>query len=69
MSKLRVYIGSNLKKLRKERNMKQKDVADYIGISIAVYSSYETDKREPTLSVVIALAELFQTSTDTILGL
>ena len=69
MAKTKVFIGNHLRMLRKERNMKQKDVADYLGISVAVYSSYETDTNEPPLSVIIGLAELFETSTDNILDI
>ena len=69
MKKVRVFIGKHLRNLRKARNLKQKELADYLGISVAVYSSYENDINEPTLSIVIALAEYYQTTVDNILNL
>ena len=68
MKKIKIQIGHHLCELRKERKLKQKDVADYLGISIAVYSMYETDKHEPSLSTIIGLAELYGTTTDNILN-
>ena len=69
MKKTRVYIGKNLRNLRCKHNLKQKDVALFLGVSVAVYSSYETDKHEPTLSDIIGLSELYNTTVDNILNI
>lgn len=59
---------STLKELRKEKGLKQSEVANYLGVSTQAYSSYETGAREPGLDIVLKLADLFGVSTDTILG-
>lgn len=48
--------------------MVQKQVAAYLGIDQRVYSNYETGKREIPVRFVVALAELYGTTTDFILG-
>lgn len=69
MKKVRILIGSHLRKLRVDHCLSQKEVAQYLGISVQVYSLYETDKNEPSLSIVIGLAELYGTTVDNILNI
>ena len=59
---------SRLKDLRDDKDLVQKEVANYLGINQRVYSNYETGKREIPTRFVIMLADLYQTSTDYILG-
>lgn len=58
-----------LKDLREDKDLVQKQVADYLGIDQRVYSNYETGKREMPSRFFIALAKLYDTSTDYIFGL
>ncbi len=57
-----------LKDLREDNDMVQKQVAAFLGIDQRVYSTYETGKREIPARYVVKLAELYNTSTDYILG-
>ena len=59
----------NLRGIREDRDIKQKDIAKYLNISQNTYSQYETEQRQLPLSCLIALAKLYKTSTDYILGL
>jgi len=63
-----MIIGGSLKECRKKANLKQKDVADKLGIKQQTYSGYESGKHEPEMETVIKLAELFNTSIDKLLG-
>ena len=58
-----------LRDLREDQELKQKEVAAVLGIDQRVYSNYETGKREIPTRLAIRLAELYNTSTDYILGL
>ena len=58
-----------LRDLRNDSDLMQKQVAGVLGIDQRVYSNYETGKREIPTRFVIKLAELYDTSTDYILGL
>ncbi len=57
-----------LKDMRSDRDLMQKQVADYLGIDQRVYSNYETGKREIPVRLVVKLADLYGTSTDYLLG-
>ena len=58
-----------LRDLREDQELKQKEVAAILGIDQRVYSTYETGKREIPTHHATKLAELYNTSTDYILGL
>jgi transcriptional regulator with XRE-family HTH domain len=49
-------IGIIIKTLRKNKGIKQKELALKLGISNAYLSSIENDKREPSLELTKALA-------------
>ena len=57
----------NLKKLRKELNLSQKDVAINIGITDKTYANYENGNTEPNIDTIIKLAEFFHVTTDELL--
>ncbi len=61
-------IGSNIKALRTMRNIKQKDMADALGFSCQNISKWENDVSMPDIETVVALAQYFNVSTDTLLG-
>lgn len=60
--------GKRLKALREEYGITQKELADRLSLTPKAISFYELDKREPTGEVLIALANMFHTSTDYLLG-
>ena len=61
-------IKERLKRLRKENGVSQKEVADYIGVSVIAYSNYEQGIREPSLDVLLKLSDFFDTTCDYLLG-
>lgn len=58
----------NLKEIRLEKGLTQKAVADYIGCSPVVYSRYETGDREPSIDMLIKIADCFNVTLDEIIG-
>lgn len=64
-----VNIGSKLKKLRLEKALTQSQVAQRIGVTTAMVSSYELGSRLPSYEKLIKLAALYDVSTDYLLGL
>ena len=58
-----------LKDLREDHDLSQQQVADYLGMKQPQYSRYERGLRDIPTDVLIRLAQLYQTSTDYILGL
>ncbi len=57
-----------LKTCRKERHSTQKQVAEAIGTSEQNYQRYERGSQQPTLPVLIALADYFDVSLDYLVG-
>lgn len=55
--------------LKKERKLLQKDIASSVGLSLRAYQYYEKGKKEPTLSVLLRLADYFDVSLDYLVGL
>ena len=49
-------FAEHLLQLRKQRGLKQTELAKIIGIGWRAYQTYERGEREPTLSTLIALA-------------
>lgn len=58
-----------LKDIRQKHNLTQKELAEQLHIKQNTFSQYENGKRELPVEILIALARLFNTSTDYILGL
>lgn len=54
--------------LQKKSRLEKKDVFKAIGLSRTTYYYYETGEREPSISVLTALADFFNVSTDYLLG-
>ena len=57
-----------LRQLREANGYSQKLVAARIGCSPSIVSSYETGERLPSIHNLIALADLYHVSVDTLLG-
>lgn len=57
-------LSKNLRKLRTERNLKQKEISKSIGISERAYCFYENGEREPKLDYIIKLSRYFDVSLD-----
>ena len=58
-----------IRDLREDRDITQKDIAEYLHIRQNTYSQYENGQRQLPISVLISLAKYYNTSTDYILGL
>ena len=64
MKELRMVI----KDLREDNDIKQKTVAEYLGVSQQTYSNYENGHREIPIWVVLKLSRYYKVSTDYLLG-
>lgn len=61
-------IGKILKFLRKKTNLKQKTVAEMVGIAQQTYGGYESGRHEPSIEIMIRLADIYEVSMDFITG-
>lgn len=60
--------GQRLKELRIERNVSQKQLAEYLGYEQSGISHYEKGNRQMDATTLIKIAEFFNTSVDYLLG-
>lgn len=58
-----------IRDLREDSDMTQQQVADYLSMKQPQYNRYERGLRDIPSDILIALAKLYATSTDYILGL
>lgn len=63
-----MQIGLIIKTLRKERDITQEQLAEYLGISSRAVSQWECEKTMPDISQLPVLANLFEVTTDYLLG-
>ena len=57
-----------MKELRKEKKIKQIDMAKFLGVSLRSYQYYESAEHYPDLPGVVKLADYFDVSMDYLTG-
>lgn len=62
-------FGPNLKKLRTQMGLNQKQLAERLGVTKSVISYYESQERSPSPEVLIRCARIFHVTADYLLGL
>lgn len=58
-----------IRDLREDRDLKQRELADYLNCSQQVYSNYELGQRDIPSEMLIRLSRFYKVSVDYILGL
>ena len=64
-----VDFGERVKNLRTRNNLTQAQLAERLGVSKSMVSSYETSIRLPSFDVLIKIAYVFKVTTDYLLGI
>ena len=64
-----MYLSANLKKYRIMKELTQEDVAEYLGITAQSVSKWERGESYPDITLLPALANIFETSVDLLLGM
>jgi len=59
---------TRIRDLREDRDLTQKQIAQLLGMSQTGYSKYETGENDIPTSVLIKLADFYETTTDYLLG-
>lgn len=58
----------NLKNLRKENNLKQKDIALKLGVVESCYANWEQGRTEPNIEMIRELALIFKVTLDELIN-
>lgn len=61
-------LNENIKQLRIARNLSQVDLAKVLGVTKQSISNWENNNIQPSIDMLIRLAEFFSVSTDYLLG-
>lgn len=59
-----MQIGQNIRKVREQKGLMQKEVANAVGVHPSNYSKIEKGEREPSIEVLDKLARLFGLTLD-----
>ncbi len=62
-------IGSTIKRLRREKDITQEQLAEYLGITSRAISQWECGRTAPDISQIPALCHIFDVSSDVLLGI
>lgn len=65
---MKIYIGENIKRLRKERNITQENLAGILQISPQSVSKWERAEAFPDITMLPAIANYFGVTVDVLLG-
>lgn len=65
---MELMIGEKLKKLRRNRDLTQEEVATHLGISYQAISKWERGDGYPDITMLPALANYFAVSVDELIG-
>lgn len=65
---MKIKIGENIRRLRKENSMMQENLAEALGVSVGAVSKWERGAAAPDLNYIVEMASLFAVSVDVLLG-
>ncbi|MBN1079242.1 helix-turn-helix domain-containing protein [Clostridium botulinum] len=60
-------FGNRLKELREDKELKQSELANMLNIARNTISSYESNINEPSLDILVKIADIFNVSLDYLL--
>lgn len=64
-----LYLSENLKKFRITKNLTQEDIAEFLSITPQSVSKWERGESYPDITFLPALANILETSIDTLVGM
>ena len=62
-------IGTNIKRIRREKGITQEKLAELLGITPSAISQWETDRVLPDITQIPLLCSIFDVTSDEILGI
>lgn len=65
---MEIRIGHNIKRLRKQKNMTQEQLAQVLGISVTAVSKWERNDTYPDITLLFPIAHYFGVTLDELMG-
>lgn len=66
---MKLNIGENIKRLRRQKDMTQEDFAELLGVSCQSVSRWETGTCYPDMELLPTISDIFQVTADSLLGI
>lgn len=66
---MNIYFSENIKKLRKERQLTQETLAEYLGVSFQAVSKWERGEGYPDITTLPVISTFFGVTLDDLLGI
>lgn len=63
-----IPLGNNIRRLRRARQMTQRELAWHLGVTVQAVSKWELGQTYPDLSLLPSLADLFAVKLDDLFG-
>lgn len=64
-----IYLGENIKRLRREKELTQEKLAEFLGVTFQSISNWERGESYPDISMLPEIAGFFRVSIDDLLGM
>ena len=62
-------IGENIRRIRRQRDLTQENLADYLNVTVSAVSQWESGRTTPDISLLPALCSVLDTTSDALLGI
>ncbi len=64
-----IKVGNNIKRIRKQKNISQKDMAKKLNMPSSTYSNYENNNREPNAATLRKIADILNVDISDLLNI
>ena len=68
VTEMKLTLAENIRAFRKERRLTQEQFAEALGVTVGSVYKWETGQTIPELSMIVDIADFFDTSMDVLLG-
>lgn len=65
---MKVLLAQKLREFRKKQGLTQEQLAEAMGVTVGAVSKWESGASTPDISIILELADFFETSVDVLLG-
>ena len=65
---MKVLLAQKLREFRKKQGLTQEQLAEAMGVTVGAVSKWESGSSTPDISIILELADFFETSVDVLLG-
>lgn len=66
---MNIYLSENIRKLRKEKDITQETLAEFLGVTFQSVSKWERGESYPDITILPGIASFFGVSVDELLGI